>query len=541
MILQDSRLTGSFFTLACILLFFPLQAKRMPKIPRLITIFVVDQCAYHYIPKLRSHFAHGFKTLLDNGIVYENAYYPHAIPKTVPGHHCLSTGALPNGHGAPFNSWFGHDGLTEHYDEDDMAPVFKDDSLIDEGKSSRKTVTDSISDQFVLSQNTNKKCYAFSLSLKAASALATATNLGKPLWFDEMRGGFTSSNTYFKKLPDWVKAFNQEQQFDTMQSFSWELLYPEGAPAYQLPDIKNYDYAEYSYSMITKGTMAIKRDGKKPFKQFLQTPKASKALMAFAKKCLFEHTQDKESTVLMWVLLSNLDFVCRFYGPKSLETIDLLYHIDEQIGDFMQTASRHLGAKNCLFVLTADHGIAPIPELAAKNGLTMAKRVMAKPMIKAINGAVEKKYGIKEAITGFKPTYFKSAQKDPVVLAYIKELLANQPGIRKVWTLQDLESSHYFPGQREFAYKALVYPGRGGDFMCMPQPYCQMTDHPKGTSHQTPYEYDTHVPLVLYQPGRLEKKVVIQKVFITQLAPTLAEIMRISRPASAMDAILPGV
>lgn len=523
------------------LLFLPLHAKRTPKPPKLVCVFVMDQGAYHYIPTLKKFFRHGIKTFLDNGIVYENAYYPHAIPKTVTGHHCLSTGALPNGHGAPLNSWYAPDGSTEHYDEDDMASVFDNDESINEGKSSRKTVTDGISDQFMLSQNRHKKCFAFSLSLKAASALATATRMGKPIWFDEKRGGFTSSSAYFKQLPDWVKRFNREKNFECMTSFSWQLLYPENDPGYQLNDIKNYDYAEYPYSMIAKKTMVIKKEGKKRFKQFLQTPGASKILIDFAKQCLIKHTQEKESTVFMWILFSNLDFLCRFYGPKSLETIDLLYHLDAQIGDFMHMATSRLGEKNCLFVLTADHGIAPIPELAAKNGLTMAKRVMVKPVIEAVNEAVEKKYGIKHAITGFKPTYFTSDQKEPHVLDAIKELLEKQTGIRKVWTLQDLERSSYFPGQREYAYKSQVYPGRVGDLMCMPQPYCQLTGHSKGTSHQTPYEYDTHVPLVLYQAGRLEKKVITNKVFITQLAPTLAEIMGISRPATAMEPILPGV
>lgn len=252
----------------------------------------------------------------------------------------------------------------------------------------------------------------------------------------------------------------------------------------------------------------------------------------------------------MWVLLSNLDLLCHYYGPDCLETIDTIYHLDEQIYDFMKFAKYRVGAKKCLFVLTADHGIPSIPELAQKRGLSIARRLMADPLIKKINDAIQQKHGVAQVIKAYEPTSFKlnkealnvlELEKKTIIINDIKTMLEQEPGIRKAWTLEELAAAPYVPGQREYCYKTQIYPGRIGDIICMPQPYCQITNYEKGTSHMSPYEYDTHVPLVIYQQGRFEGKTITDKVFMTQLAPTLTHIMGINRPATAMTPILPGI
>ena len=79
------------------------------KIPQLTVIFVLDQFAYGYIPKLGKHFKHGLKELLTKGINYTQAYHAHGIPETTPGHHALSTGCMPKIHGAVLNQWVRED------------------------------------------------------------------------------------------------------------------------------------------------------------------------------------------------------------------------------------------------------------------------------------------------------------------------------------------------------------------------------------------------------------------------------------------------
>ena len=58
-------------------------------------------------------------------------------------------------------------------------------------------------------------------------------------------------------------------------------------------------------------------------------------------------------------------------------------------------------------------------------------------------------------------------------------------------------------------------------------------------THGSPYDYDSHVPLLVYgpkwyRPGRIETR-----VEITNIAPTLAQLLGVARPEAAEAAALP--
>ena len=72
-------------------------------------------------------------------------------------------------------------------------------------------------------------------------------------------------------------------------------------------------------------------------------------------------------------------------------------------------------------------------------------------------------------------------------------------------------------------------------------PYVIITNFPTGLSHKTPYEYDTHIPLILYQAGQIEGKKIYQKVWGLQLANTLAQILRVQKPSASTFDALPGI
>ena len=68
--------------------------------PKLILQITVDQLRgdlpRRYLPKMGTG---GFRYLLDNGVVYENAHHAHANTETIVGHATLATGAHPSAHG----------------------------------------------------------------------------------------------------------------------------------------------------------------------------------------------------------------------------------------------------------------------------------------------------------------------------------------------------------------------------------------------------------------------------------------------------------
>jgi hypothetical protein len=61
-----------------------------------------------------------------------------------------------------------------------------------------------------------------------------------------------------------------------------------------------------------------------------------------------------------------------------------------------------------------------------------------------------------------------------------------------------------------------------------------------GTSHGSPFTYDTHVPLLLSGAG-IHPGTYGAPVNPAQLAPSLAHLLRVPRPGAADDPLLPGL
>jgi predicted AlkP superfamily pyrophosphatase or phosphodiesterase len=275
-------------------------------------------------------------------------------------------------------------------------------------------------------------------------------------------------------------------------------------------------------------------------------------LVDLAKKYLSQNLSKNENdSLLLWVSFSALDKVGHDFGPDSLEAIDMIYHLDKQIEELIEFVQQKFGQKNVCFALTSDHGVAAIPEVMNAQGYKKSHRIQIEPLMEKINKTIEEKYGISETVVGFKKHHFflnkkkiqsLSAKDQSQVINFIKNFLKNQPGIKRVWTNQELDQATFDPNQLvEYFFKIQRYPGRNGDIFCQVEPYCVLTTYKTGTSHRSPYEYNTHVPIIFYQKGKYQKKVINQKVWIPQMAPTLAKVLGIQKPSASTFDTLPGI
>jgi predicted AlkP superfamily pyrophosphatase or phosphodiesterase len=74
--------------------------------PKLVLQITVDQLRgdlhRRYLQKMGTG---GFRYLLENGIVYEDAHHAHSNTETIVGHATLATGAHPSAHGLIGNVW----------------------------------------------------------------------------------------------------------------------------------------------------------------------------------------------------------------------------------------------------------------------------------------------------------------------------------------------------------------------------------------------------------------------------------------------------
>lgn len=531
--------------------------------PRLTIVFVVDQLSYCHMQKLNNHFTGGIKSLLDDGIVYTNAYYPHAMPATATGHAALNTGVFAKDHGIIGNSWFDVEGNRINCDDDaaSSAAVFAQEGLYDYGKSAHRCMVDGISDQFILQSKPRAQYKVFGLSLKSRSAIATANKLGKAIWFDEGTGRFTSSKAYFKELPAWLTQFNKEHGVDKLTDLLWTPFYNKSSAAYAFANIKNYDFATNNAPSLIGRRMSREQFGNesendtyavKGFNDIFQhTPHANKLIFELAKSCIRSNFNAKKNDrLLVWINLSSLDKVGHVYGPESMEAIDTIYHLDNQIKNFMQFVRKKVKPVDLLYAFTADHGVEPIPELLNQRGLQSAHRVIYKDIIQKMNRLIQENYGIADIVANIKvPQVFLREDKMAIlehdkqekIITELKNFLVSQPGIKNVWTFSELSKACMQPYEIESFYKNQLYPGRSGRLTFQLFPFTLFTKYAGGAAHRTPYEQNTHVPLILYQKGRLENKKLYQRVWTLQFANTLAQLLGISKPSSSTFELLPSI
>jgi len=522
--------------------------------PRLTVVIVIDQFAYQYLRFIQPYLHYGLKQLLDGGIEYTNAYFPHGTTTTATGHAGLNTGTYAQDHGFIGNRWINNQNKEIKCDDDNSgnAAVFDNPKPLEPGKSAVRLMVDGLSDQFVLNappQNPNHDAY--SISLKSRAAIATAGKLGKAIWFDINSTQFTSSHAYFEQLPNWLITFNKKMKNQIMIPFFWPSCYPIKSVAYANTTPATYQFTEKWLPRInTLVNNNNQLTHNKKNETFLLTPAANQMLFNFALTTIGQEFScpNNNKKMLLWLCLSSLDKLGHYYGPQSLEAVDMIYHLDRQLSNFITIVQQQLGADNVLFVLTADHGVTPIPELMQQKGYTAAQRISPNRLVQESNQLIEKKFGIKNLIVKYQSPQFFLNKKKLKLISFakrtaikdtIKKYLQKQPGVKQVWTLKELKQ--YSADERAQFLQKQIFKGRSGQITVLFEPYCLDTDKRFGTDHRAPYEYNTHVPLAFYWPGHLEQKKINTKVWMLQLANSLAELLHIQKPSASVFEKLPGL
>ena len=422
------------------------------------------------------------------------------------------------------------------------------------GYSAKLAMVNGISDQFMLANRIEAPHHVMAISLKPRSAVAAASKLGKAFWFDTDSGLFTSSKAYFDELPEWLTKFNTAYPLLHKKELTWYLAYPNNYAAYQFHNSRTYQFVQNARGLVNRKIQLQKICSYKHpdhcQQLLLLTPFANQLILDLAEQCIRTTISNtKPDQLLLWVCIGATDKIGHKYGSDSREAIDMLYHLDKQIGMFMKKIQKYVKPSEVLFVLTSDHGSASFPELMHSKGFPNARRIITSKLIVDINSMISQKFeGITNLVTYIKlPSLYINNNmfneltdtRQQEILTAIKEFLSKQPGIKKVWTTQELNNSWYKTDDIENYFKNQLFPGRSGPIQIQIEPYCFLTDVTAGIEHQTPYEYDTHVPFIMYRPGVYDPQTIVQKGWVLQLANTLAEILGVPKPSASTFSALP--
>ncbi|MCZ6828700.1 MAG: alkaline phosphatase family protein, partial [Gammaproteobacteria bacterium] len=352
------------------------------EVPRLVLQLTIDGLRGDLLDRYADNFGKGgFNYLRKRGVVYSNAHYLHANTETIVGHTTLATGATPAVHGMIGNVWYHADSGELGYNiEDAEAPLIPtressaEGAQLDpaqkrarsSGRSPRSILVPTFSDTLKIA--TTGKAKIFGISGKDRSAVAMAGKTGTAYWYSTNNGDFQSSRYYMQNYPDWVSTWNGQRRAGQLGDKQWNLLL---APArYKLA---HQDDRPYEVDLKGYGRTFPHPFGpvQHPlfFTRVLVSPEGDRLLLDFAKALLkAEQVGQDEVTDYLSISFSAVDAVNHFFGPSSLENEDTVLQLDRTLADLFRFIDKQVGLDNTLVVLSADHGMAEMPEYTTELG-----------------------------------------------------------------------------------------------------------------------------------------------------------------------------
>jgi predicted AlkP superfamily pyrophosphatase or phosphodiesterase len=491
--------------------------------PKLVVIVVIDQFRGDYLERYHDQFGEGgFRLFLDHGANFSDCNYNYANTRTGPGHATLLTGAYSNGHGIIANEWWDPQKkrmVTSVQDDDTKLVGISSDAP---GSSPHNLLADTLGDELKLA--TQGKSRVFGIALKdRASVLPAGFSGDGAYWIDQKSGAMITSTYYRNDLPKWAQDFNDRKSGDKYL---------------------NRDWKDASGRVLRTTTPA---NGKPVnfYELVGSTPFANDYEFDFARELITsERLGSGDATDLLVISLSANDILGHQVGPDSPEMQAMALAMDRQLAEFFSFLGQQVGLANTWLALSADHGIAPVPAVAAKLHLP-AVALSGEKLRAQMNQALNAKLSAGKNTEYVKSFDYPLAWLDPDAFTAMRvkeedaELAVGeamkQAGLRGYFTRGQLARGET-PNTEVGVKYAHSYSPLGGWYVIgIPAPFT--VDSPKGTDHASPYTYDTHVPLAFYglafQPG-----VYRTHAEPVDLAVTLASLLGINAPTHAVGRVL---
>lgn len=514
--------------------------------PRLVVVISIDQFradylqrfAPFYLPPRSGAKVGGFRYLTQSGAEYMSARQAHLPTATGPGHAALLTGSAPALNGIIGNEWFDLTTGQMVYCVDD--PLAKTVGGASKPMSPRKLLTSTVGDE--LKAMTNGKAKVVGIAYKdRASILMAGHAADDVIWMDAATGDWVSSDFYYPdmRLPAWVRELNSEGSIQKLNGKRWEPLLPNGA-----------------YAAAKPAPGRKEAPGGKPFSHELQGSGrglvGSVITSAFGNEIVFRAVSkavdaDKlgqdDIPDLLAVSLSANDYVGHAFGPNSPEAMDMSIRTDRLLSDLLNELNRKVpgGLARVVIAITADHGVVPVPEEMSATYRMPSKRYSEGPKASALNKGLSEKYGGGKWVLAItEPNLYLNralAAQRNVALADLRaeaaRIIVQVPGVYTAFTAEQILNNQ-LPNWPWTSMVALNFnPKLGGDLIVVEEPGSLFSSLPTGTSHGTPWSYDSQVPLLISGPGVRVGRYA-RSVTLMDLAPTLSLLLGSPYPTGNM-------
>ncbi len=285
-------------------------------------------------------------------------------------------------------------------------------------------------------------------------------------------------------------------------------------------------------------------------------------------------------TDVLTISISSTDILGHAVGPDSPLQRELVDQLDVSLDQFFSWLDQTVpgGLKNVWIALSADHGIAPVPDVAAQLGIP-GTQVNLKKLIASLNDAMNQQFspgqtfpymlshqqlpylslnepiferaGLNEqeaerAVQQALPAAFASLRiaQNPSSGAADSTIhssavrLAPEPALFRSYTRRQLASKE--PGLPPSEFGRLLahsYTPNGGWYVMVIPDAFEIGAMAHGTNHYSPYSYDRHVPLGFYGSAFVPG-IYPQRVEPVDLAATFAALLGVNQPSASVGQVL---
>lgn len=516
--------------------------------PKLVVGLMVDQMRWDFLYRFYDRYGdNGFKRMLNEGFTCENTNIDYLPTVTAIGHSTVYTGSVPALHGIAGNDFIMQaTGKTMYCTEDNaVTPVG---TTSNAGKMSpRNLLASTITDELRLATNFRSKVIGIALKDRG-SILPAGHSANAAYWFDDISGNWVTSSWYMKELPAWVQQFNAQKLPEKYLQQDWTTLYPIDSYVQSTADNTRYEGAFRSSDgpvFPIKTAELFKSQGVGIIRS---TPAGNTFTLDLAKAAV-QHEQlgQRAVTDFLAISLSSPDYVGHRFGPNAIEIEDMYLRLDNDLADFFGTLDKTLGKGNYTVFLTADHGASHNPNFLIDNKLP-GGYWPAGVQLKALNDLLATKHKANNVVLGFNNYQinlnYAVIEANKLDEAAIRKdcvrFMEKQEGIAYAVDVKDVQTTSIPEDLRNRMLKG-NHPERSGVIQLFLKPgWYSGSPNATGTSHGTWSPVDTHIPLVWMGWGINQGKL-IRPTHMSDIAPTLAALLRIQAPSGSIGEPIPEV
>lgn len=519
-------------SLVAILTVGTIQAQAPVKeVPKLIVGITIDQLRGDYLEQFKYAFGErGFKRLLAEGLVYQNMKFDFANLNEASSIATIYTGSNPNYHGIinshryasktrQIENVFSDENFIGNYTQDKLSPLaIKGSTIADELKIASKGQSD-----------------VFSFAAQANQALITAGHAGNTAyWIDDYSGKWASS-TYYK---DFFWTVDQDnRKTDNYSVKAWALQWS--------PILDKKGFNAFPYTQTESSFQHSLGSDKDTYKLSKYTPFANENIRVTSLNLISKADLGKRPTP---------DFISlTFYAgqyPKAenygVELKDTYVRLDKDLEILLDEIDKSVGLQNTLIFVSStgyfNSTISSDDNISIGGGSFYVNRCEAllNMYLMAIYGQnekwVDKYYNghiyLNRELIKAKQIKLKEIQE--VAAEFVSEF----SGVQNVYTQHQLYLQNT---SNEVEYIKNGFSAQNvGDLIVEIQPSYKVIDEEQTTvnSRQKLVRNDAISCPVIFFGAHIKAEKIKRTIKATEIAPSIAYIMRIRAPSAAKQQAL---